>query len=198
MRDLRLARGTRISRAPQHTCASDWQGRGVAARFMCMQHPDLGACSTLSCMSLVPLAAIGLLRGKKKASALERQAIDKQLDLIRKALDSQSGDGQLQFPLVIVRAQDFLNSKGLTSHEELRRDGHLIIIDTLNQLKQFERKQRIVFFSHRARTPSCAGGGDGLRIHTSASGATRVLVSLRTLSCSGSARLRRVEGISPA
>lgn len=96
------------------------------------------------------VAVIGRLRGSKKAAFLHRQAIDKQLELIRKALDSQSGDGQLQFPFVIIRAQDFLTARGLLSHEELRREGRLVVIDTLTQLKHFERKQRIIFFSHRA------------------------------------------------
>lgn len=48
---------------------------------------------------------------------------------------------------MIIRAQDFLNSRGLKPYEELRRGGTLIILDNLAQLKQFERKQRIVFFS---------------------------------------------------
>ena len=109
---------------------------------------------------------MGRLTGSRKVSVLQKEAVDKQLELIRRSLDGQSGNGQLQFPLVIIRAQDFLNWRGLMSYEDLRRSGQLIIIDTLSQLKQFERKQRIVFFSHRtsllttrvpppAPTPAC-------------------------------------------
>ena len=35
------------------------------------------------------------------------------------------------------------------SHEELRRLGQLLYLDDLEQLRQFERKMRIVFFSHQ-------------------------------------------------
>ena len=64
-------------------------------------------------------------------------------------LDQDGPSGKLKFPIVVIRAQDFLIAGRLVSYEDVRRSGQHIVLDTLEQLKQFERKERIVFFSHQ-------------------------------------------------
>ena len=100
----------------------------------------------------VVIFALGWCLGRgqqvNKTVKLERQAMNKQLEVIRKALDGQGSS--LQYPFCVLRAQDFLAQRGLTSYEEMRRKGLLVNLDNVAQLKQFERKQRILFFS-RAR-----------------------------------------------
>ena len=56
----------------------------------------------------------------------------------------RGGDG-----LVLLRAQDFLIGNEIRRFEDCRRDGHHIVLDSTDQLKQFEKRQRIIFFSHQ-------------------------------------------------
>ena len=85
--------------------------------------------------------------GAKRSRKLAQEKLDRSLDIISSTLVDDHA-GRLKYPLVVLRAQDFLVGNCMQSFEELRRNGHLVYLDDLEQLKQFERKQRIVFFSH--------------------------------------------------
>lgn len=83
------------------------------------------------------LASLGLLVlglgfgrciGRKKRRKLEKASLDHNLDTIMKSLVQSDGGGagRLQFPLVVVRGQDFLLSGRLVTYEDLRRAGKLV------------------------------------------------------------------------
>lgn len=92
---------------------------------------------------------IGRLTRAGRVNKLEQKNLDRQLDIITNCLcDSNDGaKGRLQHPMVVIRAQDFLTNGRIMRYEELRRSGQHIVLDTTEQLKQFERKARVVFFS---------------------------------------------------
>ena len=96
---------------------------------------------------------IGRLTRAGRVNKLEQKNLDRQLDIITNCLcDSNDGaKGRLQHPMVVIRAQDFLTSGRIMRYEELRRSGQHIVLDTIDQLKQFERKARVVFFSQCVR-----------------------------------------------
>ena len=109
----------------------------------------------LVCVLLICAAfACGALSGNKRRQRLERATLDSKLDIITRSLDQDGPSGKLQHPFVVVRAQDFLIAGRLISFEESRRAGHHIVLDTVDQLKSFERKERIIFFSHQVRARS--------------------------------------------
>ena len=55
----------------------------------------------------------------------------------------------LNFPVNLVRAADFLAGGALTQHETLRDEGKLIVIDGLKAAFEFGEARPIVFFSHQ-------------------------------------------------
>lgn len=96
---------------------------------------------------------IGALLGRwsrgRTLHQLEQRNLDRQLDVITNCLcdTADAANGRLQFPLVVVRAQDFIIAGRIIRYEDLRRSSKHIVIDSTEQLKAFERKARLVFFS---------------------------------------------------
>ena len=106
----------------------------------------------LAGLLLVVGIILGRLSNTRKISSLEQANLDKQLDMITQCLCDQadSSNGRLQHPLVLLRAQDFLVGNGIRKYEDCRRAGQHIVLDSTEQLKHFERKQRIIV---RCRDP---------------------------------------------
>ena len=92
----------------------------------------------------------GAFSGARSRRRLQSATLDRKLDIIMRSLDQDGPSGKLAHPFVVVRAQDFLTAGRLISFEETRRSGQHIVLDTIEQLKSFERKERIIFFSHQA------------------------------------------------
>lgn len=93
----------------------------------------------------------GALTGARSRRRLQSATLDRKLDIIMRSLDQDGPSGKLAHPFIVIRAQDFLTAGRLVSFEETRRSGQHIVLDTIEQLKSFERKERIIFFSHQAR-----------------------------------------------
>jgi hypothetical protein len=91
---------------------------------------------------------LGRCIGRNRRAKLEQGDLDRKLDTIMSSLVDQKS-GKLQYPMLLIRAQDFITAGRLVPHEEGRRLGQLLYLDNLEQLKHFERKMRIVFFSHQ-------------------------------------------------
>jgi len=71
---------------------------------------------------------------------------DADMDQVRAA---ESALKELSYPMCIIEAKDFLKMITWHSHEHWRDSGILIILDTLQDIREFQQTRSIVFISHQ-------------------------------------------------
>lgn len=57
--------------------------------------------------------------------------------------------GALGHPMVLCSARNFMDLPQLKSYEDLRNDGKLVFLDTLDKIQAFKKRHLIVFLSHQ-------------------------------------------------
>jgi len=107
----------------------------------------VSACVGIILLGLGTLA--GLLIGRQRVQKLESKSLDNKLQKLERCLATDGPSGRLLHPFVVIRAQDFLSMGKIVKYEDLRRAGLHVVLDTMNALKEFERKERILFLSHQ-------------------------------------------------
>ena len=86
-------------------------------------------------------ACLGGFCASRRRRRAEAAALERKLDTIITSLDQDGPSSMLQYPFVLMRAQDFITNGRIMSYQDVRRAGQQIVLDSIDQLKQFERKE---------------------------------------------------------
>jgi hypothetical protein len=128
------------------------QRRNVLEQQVCIKIGGFWASfASLLLVALVAGMIIAHVRGRPRRRRLEQSNLDREEELVQKALAEHRGgsDGGMKYPMVLVKAEQFLLLRELLDYESARERGLHVMLDSMTAVDKFEEQERIVFLSHQ-------------------------------------------------